>query len=178
MSHSQQINRARFIEKSMRRMRQLAEQSRWINYGTATPHELEPFCHDMTMDGIGVRIIFTRDAGHHTGGWFKNPQYERCYHMSISFRDPSGTILLPQQKRLAGELAHSAYGNNSRLLWIEGPFTSIGRQYDIWHYRLFCDCYWRPILPSKEVYSTEFTEKGWKSFSEIHGHKPNMIQEA
>lgn len=178
MSHSQQIDRARFIEKYMRRIRQLAEQSGWINYGTCTVRELAPFCHDFTLDGLGVRIIFTRDAGHHTGGWFKNPQYERCYHMSVSFRDPTGTILLPQHKKLAGELARAAFGENTRWLWIERPFTKEGRQNDVWHYRLFCNEGWQPILPDKEVYTLEFTEKGWKSFSEIHGHKPNMVQEA
>lgn len=30
-------------------------------------------------------IIFTRDEGAHTCGWWKNPDYERCYHLSISF---------------------------------------------------------------------------------------------
>ena len=30
-------------------------------------------------------IILTRDVGYHTSGWWKNPDYERCYHLSISF---------------------------------------------------------------------------------------------
>src|SRR5574337_499038 len=29
-------------------------------------------------------LIFTRDTGHHTSGWFKNPDYERCLHLSTS----------------------------------------------------------------------------------------------
>ena len=31
-----------------------------------------------------------------------------------------------------------------------------------------CDEAWKPIMPRGEVYSTQFTERGWKSFSEIH----------
>src|SRR5579859_6428518 len=33
----------------------------------------------------GTSLIFTKDTGHHTSGWFKNPDYERCYHLSVSF---------------------------------------------------------------------------------------------
>jgi hypothetical protein len=55
---------------------------------------------------------------------------------------------------------------------------SVGRQYDVHHYRLFADKQWRPLLPRGEVYSKEFTERGWKSFGEIHGHEPLMVQQA
>lgn len=79
-------------------------------------------------------IIFTRDEGAHTCGWWKNPDYERCYHLSISF--PGGW-----NRKKAG----------------------------VFHYRLFCDVNWNPIMPRGEVYSTKFTELGWKSFSELHG---------
>ena len=36
----------------------------------------------------GVQIIFTRDTGHHSSGWLKNPDYERCWHLSLSYRAP------------------------------------------------------------------------------------------
>jgi hypothetical protein len=39
---------------------------------------------------------------------------------------------------------------------------------------VFCDERWQPILPRGEVYSREFTEKGWKSFSEMNGGKPRI----
>lgn len=38
----------------------------------------------------------------------------------------------------------------------------------VYHYRLFCDEAWKPIMPRGEVYSTQFTERGWKSFSDLH----------
>src|SRR5688572_22289291 len=36
----------------------------------------------------GAILLFTRDEGMHESGWWKNPDYERCYHLSLSFRDP------------------------------------------------------------------------------------------
>jgi len=60
------------------------------------------------------------------------------------------------------------YGDDCRYIWAEPPYSEEGRKSDIWHYRLFCDINWQPILPRGEVYSKDFTEKGWKSFSEIN----------
>ena len=38
----------------------------------------------------------------------------------------------------------------------------------VYHYRLFCDEGWQPLKPRGEVYTRDFIEKGWKSFSELH----------
>jgi hypothetical protein len=37
----------------------------------------------------------------------------------------------------------------------------------VWHYRLFADPSWAAIVPRGEVYSTELTEAGYLSFSEL-----------
>lgn len=55
-----------------------------------------------------------------------------------------------------------------RLLWCEPPYSEEGKKAGVYHYRLFCDENWQPIFPRGEVYSTQFTEMGWKSFSELH----------
>src|SRR5690606_31231568 len=34
---------------------------------------------------VSACLIYTRDVGHHSNGWWKNPDYERCRHLSISF---------------------------------------------------------------------------------------------
>ena len=31
---------------------------------------------------------------------------------------------------------------------------------------------WQPVFPRGEVYSKQFTEKSWKSYSELHGGTP------
>lgn len=106
-------------------------------------------------------LIFTRDVGHHTCGWWKNPDYERCYHLSISF--PGGRSRKKEQYIL-----QKLFRGNCRLLWCEPPYSEGGKKAEVYHYRLFCNEAWEPIMPRGEVYSTQFTELGWKSFSEIH----------
>ena len=106
-------------------------------------------------------IILTRDVGYHTSGWWKNPDYERCYHLSISF--PGGRDI-----RKLEHILEKFFGNNRRLLWCEPPYSKQGKQVEVYHYRLFCDENWQPIMPRGEVYSKQFTELGWKSYSELH----------
>lgn len=43
----------------------------------------------------GTMLLFTRDIGHHTSGWWKNPDYERCYHLSLSFWDLANEVPRP-----------------------------------------------------------------------------------
>lgn len=105
--------------------------------------------------------ILTRDIGYHSSGWWKNPDYERCYHLSVSF--PGG-----MKRRHLENILKKLFGYDRRLLWCEPPYSEAGRQAGVWHYRLFCDIDWKPIQPRGEVYTREFTEAGWKSFSELH----------
>lgn len=117
----------------------------------------------------GTALIFTRDSGHHSSGWFRNPDFERCYHLSLSFRDPETGAYAPFNHRLAWRWVKLFFGQYRKLLWCEPPYTAEGKQIECWHYRLFCDPGWQPMKPRGEVYSREFTEKGWRSFAEIHG---------
>ena len=120
----------------------------------------------------GTRLIFTRDVGHHTSGWFKNPDYERCRHLSLSFWRPAGIVTpqepLPHDHAAAREWCRRFFGDARRWLWIEPPYSAEGKRSDVYHYRLFCDLAWQPIKPRGEVYTKDFIEKGWKSFSELH----------
>lgn len=65
------------------------------------------------------------------------------------------------------------YGDDRRYVWAESPKTEAGRQSDVWHFRVFCDASWRPIVPRGEVYSRELTEVGWQSWSEQHPTDPH-----
>lgn len=113
------------------------------------------------IERIGAIVIMTRDAGYHTSGWWKNPDYERCYHVSISY--PAGTNFKKTEW-----LLNALFGYDRKKMWCEPPYSKEGMSSDVYHYRLFCDSEWNPIMPRGEVYTREFTEKGWKSFSEIH----------
>jgi hypothetical protein len=121
-----------------------------------------------------ANMIFSRDAGMHSSGWWKNPDYERCYHLSISFAAVSAIIgapptRLPHNAREAVRWCEALFGDDKRYLWIEGPFSEHGHAYDVWHYRLFCDPAWNPIKPRGEVYSRDWTPAEWRSWSDVHG---------
>lgn len=113
------------------------------------------------IDKYSCIVIFSRDVGHHSSGWWKNPDYERCYHLSISF--PGG-----RNKSAINKIIDGLFGYYKKLLWIEPPYSPEGKQAEVWHYRLFCDENWNPIKPRGEVYSKQFTELGWRSFSELN----------
>lgn len=112
-------------------------------------------------------IIFTRDTGYHSSGWWKNPLYERCFHLSIAF--PGG-----KDKNALEKIISYLFGQDRKWIWIEPPYSPEGKKKDVWHYRLFCDEQWKSILPKGEVYSTQFTERGWKSFSELQASKRKL----
>ena len=120
------------------------------------------------------RLIFTRDMGHHMGGWWKNPDYERCWHLSISFCVNPTDAPLPYRKRFAETVARAFFGDACRLAWVEPPYSERGKKLGVHHYRLFCDPSWSPILPKGEVCDRSRTPAEWKSFSEIHGWEPTV----
>jgi hypothetical protein len=121
----------------------------------------------------GSFLIFTRDTGHHTSGWFKNAEFEQCFHLSIHFTEPFDKSQPSQfDKSLTAEWCELFFRENARNVWIESAKTPEGQSLDVLHYRLFCDEHWQPIFPRGEVYSTEFTEKGWKSWSDLHADAP------
>lgn len=121
-----------------------------------------------------ANMIFSRDAGMHSSGWWKNPDYERCYHLSISFAVASSLIgvqptRLPHNPKEAALWCEALFGEDKRYLWVEGPFSEHGRAYGVFHYRLFCDPAWKPIQPRGEVYSRDWTPADWKGWSDVHG---------
>jgi hypothetical protein len=114
------------------------------------------------------QLIFSRDVGHHTSGWFKNPDYERCEHLSICYRDrETGAFYGKQKWETSREWLRIFFGEARRFVWTEPPFTPEGKRDAVYHFRVFCGEGWVPLLPRGEVYSKELTEKGWKSFSEV-----------
>jgi len=154
--------------------------------------EADRFLGFSTLDlpRADVRLMFTRDTGHHTSGWMKNPQYERCWHLSISrpagptpkVERPAGLVSisgapltalasaghpLPLPVDLERAIVRAFYGDNEKHVWRESAKSTEGRARGVWHYRVFADRHWQPITPRGEVYSTELTELGWKSWSEL-----------
>lgn len=127
-------------------------------------------CRRTTMlhNGTAIRLLFTRDEGHHALGWWKNPDYERCFHLSVSFCYPDESPASYDFQE-AKRWARMFYGHDLRWVWVEPPYSDAGKARDVHHYRLFTDPGWQPLKPRGEVYTKEFTEAGWKSFGELHG---------
>ena len=115
----------------------------------------------------GTVLLFTRDTGHHTSGWWKNPDYERCFHLSLSFwEDIKEGKSRPYEHLLAYAWAKAFYGDWTRYIWEEGSHYRRSHDPEVRHYRVFCDPAWQPIIPRGEVYTREFIEAGWKSWSD------------
>jgi hypothetical protein len=123
----------------------------------------------MHLTRSGVMLLFTRDLGYHASGWWKNPDYERCWHLSVSMFDVETRQPAQFNSREAMRWARAFYHDDVRWVWVEPPYSPAGKNRQVHHYRLFCDPAWQPLKPRGEVYSKEFTELGWRSFSEIHG---------
>lgn len=127
--------------------------------GTAAKAWLVRYCrHEILWMDSPATVIFTRDTGCHSSGWWKNPDYERCWHLSCAFAEGF-------TRRRGDALARLFFGDAARLTWIEPPYTPEGKQRGVWHYRLFCDAGWQPIKPVGEVYSRRMPVE-WLSFSE------------
>lgn len=116
-------------------------------------------------------LLYTRDSGMHSSGWWKNPDYDRCLHLSLSFGafEHGQFYGRPHDRKMARKWAELFFGDEVRLLWIEPPFSPEGKVRDVYHYRLFCDKGWQPIKPRGEVYDRSWTPEGWKSWSDLHG---------
>ena len=121
--------------------------------------------------GLCCSIIYTRETGYHSGGWWKNPDYERCLHLSIAFVEERPFGRLPFQKKEALRIATAFFGDDVRLTWFEPAYSERGKECDVGHYRLFCDPGWNPMKPRGEIYNTDWTPASWKSFSDLHGEE-------
>ena len=142
----------------------------------------------------GTLILFSRDQYHHQSGWMKNPEFERCWHLSLSFREPMpkwplerlsspyalaqlGAVipLAPFDWKLARLWVDLILGSDARLSWCESPKSPQGKELSVMHWRIFADPVWHAIKPRGEVYSKEFTEAGWKSWSELNIERPSHV---
>lgn len=169
MKRTEQLDREKYMATIVRERQMVALSG--INNGTGerSPYLSRCIKHDFVT---GTVLIFSRDCGHHTSGWWKNPDYEYCWHLSLSFFDPQTRSRLRKDIKLTDQWIDIFYGNNKKLLWCEPPYIVSGKANDVWHYRLFTDSrFHRPIKPRGEVYTKEFTEAGWKSYTHVQAEE-------
>ena len=115
----------------------------------------------------GSILMLTRDVGMHDCGWWKNPDYNQCIHLSLSFRDPQTGKPRERDKEWSRTWVEAVFGPVKTLIWTEPPTYPEGKRNDVYHYRVFYAPGWvAPILPRGEVYSKDWTPAGWLSWSD------------
>jgi hypothetical protein len=116
----------------------------------------------ITEPALAVSVLLTFDHGPHAvAGWWRNSQYDRCWHLSLvgfvrGARTPT-PVELPREEVAAWGLAF--YGEDAAKAWNEPP-AGEGDAYRgaevsryTWHTRLFVDQQMQPIVPEGEVYT-------------------------
>lgn len=121
----------------------------------------------MLHRGTATCVLFTHDAGMHTSGWMRNPDYERCFHLSLS-PAPVEPETLASQEEIEALWVRAFFGDARRWTWMEGPKSTEGRREGVRHWRLFCNPDWGPLMPRGEVYSATHTPPDWRSWTEVH----------
>lgn len=131
----------------------------------------------VTEPELQVVLQLTRDRMHHSVGWWRNAEYEYCWHLSMSVRDrlawaaykARGSLATPEDAPDVEEFPHAErrywaeafFRAEQRMLWVEpgGTDPRLTRQEAIdraklLHLRLFLDPEtFQPFIPEGEVYT-------------------------
>lgn len=111
----------------------------------------------VTGDPVQVSTLLSFDVGPHASGWWRNSEYERCWHLSLAARDSRGFVDLPRDDLMAWTALE--LGDDRRMAWTEPPagifdqYRNVPASRFTTHVRLFCDQQNRPIQPTGEVYT-------------------------
>lgn len=118
-----------------------------------------------TEPGLKIRLLLTKDKMHHSVGWWRNAEYEYCWHLSISAWDRASIVkghpepedIPPDEERYWSfaffpthfdKLWHEPGGTDPRLTPEEKQ-----RHRHFAHLRLFLDPEtFHPFIPTGEVY--------------------------
>lgn len=144
--------------RRLRELRRLARQHPW--------HGQEVIDRMHTWDTVALlepdrptRIMLTYDVGYHLCGWWRNSDYDRCYHLSISHPANPTPGLAPARLEAPSTAevaawARAAFPEHYRWTWTEPPASILDpyRRPGVAHVRLFTDKAGRPLLPEGEVY--------------------------
>ncbi len=119
--------------------------------------------------GKHLSVLLTFDVGYHNSGWWRNSQYDRCFHLSMVVVTPASGLILPDGTRPPAfetpteaemqAVAQAVFGDDVTKAWIEppaskfDPYRTAPASSHCWHVRLFVDRRTgQPIKPEGEVY--------------------------
>jgi hypothetical protein len=102
--------------------------------------------------GRWTSLALTFDTGYHSCGWWKNGNYDRCWHLSVSH--PTEIQLETPDEKEVYTWASLLWGNDARKAWIEGAASVFDphRLPNVVHARLWVDEHDQPVIPEGEVY--------------------------
>lgn len=139
---------------------------RRYGFGDEIPSRTEP-------EELWLALRFSRDRMHHSVGWWRNAEYEYCYHLSISARErslmrmllagiepPGGDIYEPISHAEETYWGRLFFAEHADKVWHEPGGTDPRltseerrRHRHIVHLRLFLDPEtFQPFIPTGEVY--------------------------
>lgn len=117
-----------------------------------------------------ILVIYTRDYRAAGVPWFKNPELQYCFHLSLALRGPRDKPL-PYNAEEGARVVRGFWGDDALRAWVEPAYNPEGQERDIWHYRLFTDEEGKPIVPKGEIgelYRPRGAPKHWRRFSDVH----------
>jgi len=124
----------------------------------------------ITDPEMRTNLLLTLDVGYHASGWWRNADYDCCWHLSLSWPTPGA--LQPSYEPIPRDeinwWATLFFGEYTRWLWHEPGGVAHDRRShqealpytNIEHLRLFVDREsMQPLLPRGEVYDlTRWTD--------------------
>jgi len=115
------------------------------------------------VEELRISTLLTFDVGAHSSGWWRNSDYERCWHLSLVGIAQLGVhggheyVDVPLDDITAW--ASIEYGRARSLAWTEPPagdfdvYRNAPASRHTTHIRLFVDQQNQPIKPTGEVYT-------------------------
>ena len=145
-----------------------AKQDPWTGKGIV-PQRNRMVVESMAEPGLLLSILITFDQGTHSSGWWKNSQYDACWHLSMVAFEP-GSMLLPNFKEVPDDerraWATVVFGDHVTKAWNEPPASKLDvyryapASAYTWHSRVFVDREGHAIIPEGEVYTLRPWDEG------------------
>jgi hypothetical protein len=140
-----------------------AKQDPWKGNGLIRPkHRM--VVDSLTEPGLLLSVMITFDKGTHASGWWKNSQYDACWHLSMVGLEPERRLVTKTEFREVPDAERRAwatvvFGDHVTKAWNEPPASKLDMYRNApasaytWHSRVFVDREGHAIIPEGEVYT-------------------------
>jgi hypothetical protein len=146
--------------KRLSALRSQARRRPWNGHGIpARPERMSA----LTEPGRPTSVMLSFDQGTHASGWWRNSEYDSCFHLSITHLADDGRSLECPTDAEVRAWARAAFPQHYAWTWTEPPLElghavqstercGVERLPHVAHVRLFTDRAGIPIFPRGEVY--------------------------